>query len=55
MQLLKEDSTCLDLMNKYFPTLQLHNFNKDISVYNKVVWKHVYSRSVLIYIRPQYF
>ena len=39
-------------MNKYFPTLQPHNFNKDISVYNKVVWKHVYSPSVLIYMTP---
>ena len=37
MQLFKENTTCLDLMNKYFPTLQPHNFNKDIAVYNKVV------------------
>ena len=51
----EENITCLNLMDKYFPTVRLHNLNKVISVYNKVAWEHVYSRSVLIEIESQYF
>ena len=29
----EEYTTCLNLMDKYFPTLQLHSLNKDISGY----------------------
>ena len=42
-------------MDNYFPTLQLHNLNKSISVYNKAAWEHVYTRTVLIYTGYQYF
>ena len=52
----EESITCLDSMDNYFLTLQLHNLNKGISVYIKVAWEHVYSRSsVLIYTGSQYF
>ena len=51
----EENITCLDLMDKHFPTLQLYNLNKGVSVYDKVAWEHVYSRSVLIYTGSQYF
>ena len=30
----EENITCLNLMDKYFPTLRLHSLNKEISVYN---------------------
>ena len=33
----KENKTCLDLMDKYFPRLKLHNFNRDISVYKTCI------------------
>ena len=31
------NTTCLNLIDKYFPTLQKHSLSKGISVYNKVV------------------
>ena len=42
-------------MDNYFLPLQLHNLNKGISVYIKVAWEYVYSRSVLIHTGSQYF
>ena len=41
-----KEHNCLHLKDKYYPTRQLHNLNKDISVYNKVAWEHVYSHSI---------
>ena len=34
----EENIPSLDLMDKYFPKLQLHNLYKGISVYNKVAF-----------------
>ena len=33
----EENITCLNLIDKYFQTLQLHSLNRGISVYSKVV------------------